>query len=663
MNSFLHRGPREWAWRIGQDDYMPIWPGRRTREKGGFDRGEPLPYTRFLRQGSLLGGSEAIVMDDKYLAILEYFKILDQLVEYTAFSASRELALQLRPVPDEEGVRQRLQETTEAKDLLAKYPELTVSGARDVRPLVRRAVLGAALQPQELLDVRATLLSARSLRGVLWRLREDYPLLSSKAKDLVPLGQVVDEIERCLDNEGRVLDSASPALARIRRDSMLARQRVLDRLQRIISSKATAPFLQEPLVTERNGRYVIPLKAEFKGRIPGIIHDQSASGATLFVEPLETVELNNRWHELQLAEAREVERILAELSKLVGEHAAEIVRNVERLAELDLALAKARYSFALKGLPPEIAPARWPLAEPEEDLEPTEHPLCLLQARHPLLPKDSVVPIDVYIGGNYTVLVVTGPNTGGKTVTLKTVGLLAAMAQAGMHIPAADGSRVPVFEGIYADIGDEQSIEQSLSTFSSHMGHIVDILHRASARSLVLLDELGAGTDPVEGAALAQALVKAFLEKGCLMLCSSHYAELKAFAFQTPMVENASVEFDLETLSPTYRLSIGLPGRSNAFAIAQKLGLPKEVIARARRFVSKEERTLDQMLARIREAQEAAEQARREAEESRERSRQLERELRQKLAAIEEARRQVLNEARREGLEELEQLRNELREL
>ena len=602
-------------------------------------------------------------MDDKYLSALEYYKIVQQLAEHTSFSASRELALALHPSADADKVRRWIQETTEARALLSTRTDVTVGGAHDVRPLARRAALQAMLQPPELLDVCGTLVSARSLRLVLMRVADRCPLLAQRASGIDPLSHVIDEIGRCLDDDGDVLDSASPELARIRRASSDARQRVLDRLRRIVTASENVRFLQEPIVTERHGRYVIPLKVEFKGRIAGIIHDQSSSGATLFIEPLVTVELNNRWHELQLAERREIDRILSELSQTVGEEADAIVGNVTALAELDLALAKAHYSIAVKGVPAEVTVEGWPVTKPDINLEPDEHPLNLVRARHPLLPREAVVPIDVYAGGDYTVLLVTGPNTGGKTVTLKTVGLLASMSQAGMHIPAAEGSQMPVFTGIYADIGDEQSIEQSLSTFSSHMTRIVDILSRADSGSLVLLDELGAGTDPVEGAALAQALIAALLERRCLTLCASHYSTLKVYAFDAPGVQNASVEFDVDTLVPTYHLVIGLPGRSNALAIASQLGTPTEIIEHARSLVSPEELKTDALLGKVKAAREAAELAQQEAEASRARSRKLERELRAKLASIEQDRRQVLERTREEGRLELARLRGEIRRI
>jgi len=592
-------------------------------------------------------------MDDKYLSTLEYDKIVDQLAQHTSFSLSRELALELLPSNDEAEVRRRLQETTEAKALLSTRTDVTLGGAHDVRALARRAALEAMLQPLELYDVRTTLMRARSLRRVIVASADECPLLAEKALEIEPLSGLTDEIGRCLDDEGRILDAASPELARIRRESGIARQRLLNQLRRIVTSEATARYLQEPIVTERQSRYVIPLKVEFKGRIPGIIHDQSSSGATLFIEPLATLDLNNRWHELQLAEKREIERILSALSLLVGHEAEAIETNVVKLAELDLALAKGRYSFALRAVPAEICADRWPGTDGETGLEAEQHPLNLIRARHPLLPRDSVVPIDVYMGGDYTVLLVTGPNTGGKTVTLKTVGLLAAMSQAGMHIPAADGSKLPVFTGIYADIGDEQSIEQSLSTFSSHMGRIIDVLNRLDDGSLVLLDELGAGTDPIEGAALGQALITTLIARRCLALCSSHYSQLKVYAFNTAGVQNASVEFDVETLSPTYHLVIGLPGRSNAFAIAKRLGLDEGIIAQARTLVSAEDLEADSLLAEVKAAREAAERTREEAEAILARGQTMEDALQQKLAHIEETRRQIIDQAREQGRREL----------
>jgi DNA mismatch repair protein MutS2 len=603
------------------------------------------------------------MMEERYLVTLEFPKIAEQLARHTSFSASQALALALRPSTEEWEVRERQQETTEAKALLAEHTDIGVGGAHDVRALAERAELGARLLPQELLDIRGALISARTLRYALQRLAEHYPLLGEKASLIEPLSGVIDDLNRCLDDEGRVPDAASPTLARLRHEAGIARGRLLDRLHHIIASGETSKFLQEPIVTERNRRFVIPLRAEFKGRIPGIIQDQSSSGATLFIEPLATVELNNQWQELLLQERQEVDRILTALSHLVGGEADWIIQNVNLMAEIDLALAKAKYSYALRAWSAEISPARWPVSSPDRVVPPSQHPVHLIQARHPLLPADTVVPIDVYLGGNGLVLLVTGPNTGGKTVSLKTVGLLAAMNQAGLHIPVADGSRLPIFDGLYADIGDEQSIEQSLSTFSSHMTHIIDILGRADRGSLVLLDELGAGTDPVEGAALAQAIILELVGIGCLTMCSSHYSELKVFAFDHPLAQNASVEFNVETLSPTFRLTIGLPGRSNAFAIAQRLGLSPEIIETAQSRLGDTEIKAEVLLSNVKAASDATILARQEAEQRLARVAEQERGLREKLANIEEARRRVLDEAREQGRRELERVRIEIKRL
>ena len=598
------------------------------------------------------------IVNEHDLRTLEFDKILSQLAQHTSFSAGRQMALSLRPSTDRYEVRQRQQATTEAKALLGTRPDVTLGAARDVRPHVRRAGILAMLQPHELLEVRGTLRAARILRTLLVRLEDEYPVLADKAAQIEPLSDLVEEIGRCLDDDGNILDAASPELAQIRRELRLAQDRLSDRLRRMIADGNNAPYLQEPIITERNGRYVIPLKIQFKGRIPGIVHDTSASGATLFIEPLATIELGNQVQELRSAERHEIERILAELTEAVGENADVIEHDVEVLAGLDLWLACAQYSFALRARPPEIVE----FAEARRD-DASPAALCLLAARHPLLPADTVVPIDVKVGADARILLITGPNTGGKTVALKTIGLLTAMAQAGMHIPTAEGSSLPVYEGVYADIGDEQSIEQSLSTFSSHMTHVVSILGQATPRSLVLLDELGAGTDPVEGAALAQALLEALLDLGCTAVCSTHYSTLKLFAFGTEGIQNASVEFDVETLSPTYKLTIGVPGRSNALAIARRLELGQAILARAAALVSPQDMEADALLESVREARDEAEHARGEAEKRLRRSTRLEEDLRRQIADAEASRERILEEAREEGRRLLEALERDLAEL
>ena len=412
-------------------------------------------------------------MEAKYLHTLEYPKILERLAAYTSFSAGRELALALQPSTDAAEVKRRQRETSEARALEDTRSDISLGGARDVRPLLRRADLGATLLPADLLEIRSTLVAARTLKRIIARLGHDYPILAGHAQWLEECTDLVNAIGNAVNDRAEILDTASPALARIRTELAGARDRLLDRLQKLMASADVAPHLQDSLITQRSGRYVIPIRAEGKGRVHGIVHDESASGATVFIEPLATVELNNRWRELQLQEQHEIERILAALTAQVAENGPLIERTVEMLARLDLALAKGRYSHALRAVQPRLHARGEPLTAPQPP-----DPLTLRRARHPLLPPETVVPIDIWLGGDARVLVITGPNTGGKTVALKTVGLLALMHQAGLHLPVDADSILPVFTGVYADIGDEQSIEQSLSTFSSHMGTIIGILER-----------------------------------------------------------------------------------------------------------------------------------------------------------------------------------------
>lgn len=608
-------------------------------------------------------------MDTKYLQTLEYNKILERLAQHTSFSAGRELALSLRPATDPAEVRRRQQETSEARSLQDIRPDISLGGARDVRLLVQRARLGATLLPVDLLDVRQTLISARTLKRTVTRLGNQFPLLAGLAQWLEECTDLVNEIGRCINDRGDILDSASPALARIRQELAGARDRLMERLQRLIASGEVAPHLQEALITQRSGRYVIPIRAEAKGRVPGIVHDESTSGATVFIEPLATVDLNNRWRELELQEQHEIERILAALTARVGEDGDLIERTVEILARLDLAFAKGRYSYELRAVAPRLSASgcqaapeglcpSGPLGEPKP-----RAPLTLLKARHPLLPAETVVPISIWLGDDFRVLVITGPNTGGKTVALKTVGLLALMHQAGLHLPVDPDSILPVFTGVYADIGDEQSIEQSLSTFSSHMRTIIGILQQAGEGSLILLDELGAGTDPVEGSALAQAIIRALLARNLLAVATTHYSELKLFAYATPGVSNASVEFNVETLSPTYELTIGLPGRSNALAIATRLGLPQELIAEATSLVAPEDREADALLAEIKQAREETQAALARMRQAEGEAEELHQRLARELAAIDETRRQTIEEARAQVQRELEVVRTELRSI
>jgi DNA mismatch repair protein MutS2 len=592
-------------------------------------------------------------MNAKHLNTLELPKILERLARHADFSASKELALALAPSVDSPEVHERQAETREARRLLSVKPDVSIGGARDVRLLLQEATRSALLLPADLLDIRQTLIAARDLKRTLVRLGDQIPRLADIAGRIQECPGLVAEIGRCInERNGEVLDSASPALARIRRDLEVTHQRLLDKLNRIIGSTQNAPYLQEAFVTQRQGRYVIPLRAEFKGRIQGVVHDQSTSGATLFIEPLATMELNNQWRQLQMDEEEEVRRILFALSGLVAQDAKAIGWTVEALADIDLALAKAKYAEELHAVEPEWVERRG-----------AGMPIKLLQARHPLLDPKTVVPVDVVFPAETFILVITGPNTGGKTVTLKTVGLLAAMAQAGLHIPAAEGSTLPIFHAIYADIGDEQSIEQSLSTFSSHLTNIVSILGECNADSLVVLDELGAGTDPVEGSALARAVLEHMRERAITTFVATHYSELKAYAHNTPGVTNASVEFDPETLIPTYRMTIGLPGRSNAFAIARRLGLDAGIIQAAQAMVAPEAMQTETLLHSIKAELDTATRERAAAAAARSQAEARLAELSQRTAHMDRERRDILNAARADARREIKTLRQELRGL
>ncbi len=565
-------------------------------------------------------------MDPKTLQTLEFPKILERLARYCAFPASSEKARQLLPTADIEAARGRQAATREAHHLLTTHPDLTIGGARDVRATVDLANHGGVLLPNDLLDIKSTLIAARNLMRLFERLGEQLPILTEIALRLPPPLGLIDSITRAISERGEILDTASEKLGNIRRDLRIAHERLLTKLQRMVGDPKNAPFLQEALITQRDGRYVLPLRSEFKGRIKSIVHDQSASGATLFVEPLAVVELNNEYRELQLAERDEERRILTDLSHQVGSHAFEILQTVDTIAELDLAFAKAKYADDLHATEPTLHPIR-----PSRDSRHPSSIIRLYQARHPLLDPQGVVPIDIELDSQTFAIVITGPNTGGKTVTLKTVGLLALMAQAGLHIPAHSGSEISAFHNIYADIGDEQSIEQSLSTFSGHITNIIRILQKADRRALVILDELGAGTDPQEGAALARALLTHLLERGITSLVTTHHPELKAYAHATPGVVNASVEFDLETLRPTYHLTIGLPGRSNALAIAQRLGMPAEIISSARAELNPTDLRAEDLLDEIHHQRDLSRQARLAAEQARDQAEKLRVELAERL--------------------------------
>lgn len=519
-------------------------------------------------------------MDDKSLEMLEFPKIKEILANHTSFSASRQLALNLQPSSNPATISQLLSQSAEARHLLTLEPDFSVRGAFDVRESVQLAARSKVLEPRLLLEIQTTLAAARYVRNSLKKVSKESPSLWDIADHIVELPALESEIGRCITPTGEIMDSASAKLGELRRGLKATRQQLLDRLEAIMRSPRGRRFIQEAFIAEREGRYVIPVKSESRKEIRGIVHDISNTGATVFVEPWTTVEIGNELRELTIEETREVERILLELSTEVGAHEAEISQDVELLAEIDLILAKARYAGRVKAAEPVIA---------------TDGMLRLVNARHPLL-KGKAVPLSVEIGQDYSILVITGPNTGGKTVALKTIGLLTLMAQAGMPIPASEESSIPVFDGVFSDIGDEQSIEQTLSTFSSHMGNIVRIIGASTEKSLVLLDELGTSTDPNEGAALARAILLHFLSRKTMAVATTHYSDLKIFAHTTPGLRNASLDFDPVTLAPTYHLTMGIPGGSNALAIASQLGLPPEIISKARDMLSQDTQGIETLL-------------------------------------------------------------------
>lgn len=505
------------------------------------------------------------VMDERSLRVLEFHKIVDKLKEQAACELGRQAAARTSPTNNLETARRRQQETSEARLIIQTEGKIPLTGVRDIRVLIEKAKLESMLQPTDLLEVSQTLGSARRLRSFLVKLSDHYPLISSVGKRIGVFENIEQDVARCIANSGEVLDAASAALASTRKSIKSTHSRLTERLQSILQSSQHRTAIQDPVVTLREDRYCIPVKSEYRSQIPGIIHDSSASGATIFVEPAVVVELGNDLKRLTIKEKEEVEKVLIKITGLVTAVADEILLTLDALAQIDYISARARLSLSQSAVEPELNRDGY---------------VRLRDARHPLL-KGDVVPIDVELGRTFTALLITGPNTGGKTVTLKTIGLLTLMAQSGLHIPAATGARIAVFDEVFADIGDEQSIEQSLSTFSAHIGNIVRAIGRLTPHSLVLLDEIGAGTDPAEGAALAKSLLDFFVEIGARTVATTHYGELKEFAFAREHVENASVEFDPETLMPTYHLLVGVPGSSNAFAIAARLGMPERIVKAA----------------------------------------------------------------------------------
>nr|WP_277344856.1 endonuclease MutS2 [Paenibacillus thiaminolyticus] len=586
---------------------------------------------------------------------MDYHKILTSLANHAATGLGEQAALNLRPSSDLEEVKLRLQATDEAMTVERLKGGPPLAGVKDIRGALKRARIQAMLSSTELWDISALLFAARRTKRHIAAVHEEeaIPLLEELAETISDQKQLEEDIRQCIDEQGEILDQASFELASIRRDLRIGETRIREKLEAMIRSSNAAKMLQEQLITIRNDRYVIPVKQEYRSHYGGIVHDQSGSGATLFIEPEAIVAMNNKLRETKLREEREIERILSRLTEQVGLLADVLEYDTGAVETLDFMFAKARLAREMKASLPRMNDRGF---------------LKLWKARHPLIPADQVVPIDVELGNSYTSILVTGPNTGGKTVTLKTIGLLNLMAMSGLFIPAEDGSQMCVFDAIYADIGDEQSIEQSLSTFSSHLTNIIRILKHMTPKSLVLLDEVGAGTDPAEGSALAIAILEHIHRLGCRMVATTHYSELKAYAYERKGVINASMEFDVQTLRPTYRLLVGVPGRSNAFAIAERLGLPKPIIDHARGEVTEEDMRVETMIASLEDnrlkaeaERETASKLRMELEAMRQKltreleKQEAEREKRQEQA--EEKARAIVDKARREAQEIIAELR------
>ena len=572
-------------------------------------------------------------MNEKVLHTLEYNKILDQLTEY-AFSADAKSRCQkLRPITDRAQIEQLQQQTSDALSRLFKYGSLSFSGVTDIRDSLKRLEIGGALSAIELLRVCSLLESAKRAKAFA-RSQDDNDQpddsLTSLFAGIEPLTPLCDEIRRCILSEDEIADDASSTLHSIRRSMRGMNDKIRAQMNSMINNTTTRSYLQDTVITMRDGRYCLPVKAEAKSLVPGMIHDQSSTGSTLFIEPMAVVNLNNEYKELQLREQEEIEVILAGLSNLTASYATQLLADYELLTELDFIFARAAFAQTYNGVAP---------------LFNDDGRIHIRKGRHPLLDPKKVVPIDVRLGEDFRLLIVTGPNTGGKTVSLKTVGLLTLMGQSGLHIPASERSELGIFDEVFADIGDEQSIEQSLSTFSSHMVNIIRILEQVNDRSLVLFDELCAGTDPTEGAALAISILSKLHLYGARIMATTHYSELKVYALSTPGVENACCEFDVATLSPTYRLLIGIPGKSNAFAISEKLGLPTDLITDAKGRISKSEGDFEDLIADLEKSRSTIEREQLEINQYKAEIESLKEKLEQKQERLDSSRDKILREA------------------
>jgi len=585
-------------------------------------------------------------MDQRTFRVLEYKKIISQLASYTLSDLGKSLVMELNPYTDPDEVQKRLDETEQAEAVISYIGSSPMDTFPDITLALKKAAVGSILGPGELLQIAHVLRVASRVKKVIdeYPYKDNIQWIIERVSQLKPHRNLMEEILRCIESEEHISDHASPQLAAIRRNIQRANERIREKLNNMIHSPQYQKFLQEPIVTIRNDRYVVPVKQEFRNNVPGLVHDQSSSGATLFIEPMPIVEANNQLKELFLKEQKEIERILTELTDEVEAVNEDIYINIQILAYLDMVFAKGSYGRSYRGVKPKIV---------------KERKLNIINGRHPLIKEEEVVPISIRLGDDFTTLVITGPNTGGKTVTLKTAGLFVLMAQTGLLLPADNGTQLGIFEDVFADIGDEQSIEQSLSTFSSHMTNIVHMLEKADQNSLVLLDELGAGTDPTEGAALAMAILDFLTERKILTMATTHYSELKAYALSRPGMENASMEFDVDTLRPTYRLLIGIPGKSNAFEISKRLGLSDELIERAREFLTQEDIRFEDLLTDMERNQIRAREERAEAARELEKVRQLQHELQLKQQRLIDREKSIIRQAQEQAKRILEQAKHE----
>ncbi|WML45602.1 endonuclease MutS2 [Neobacillus sp. PS3-40] len=586
-------------------------------------------------------------MHQKALKVLEFEKIKEQILGHASSSLGKEKVKNLLPSIEFEEVVKLQAETDEAANVFRLKANVPLSGIHDIRAHIKRSVIGGVLSPHELVQIASTIHASRQMKRFIEDMEDEkieIPILNEHAEQIIPLPHLEESIKNAIDESGEILDSASDLLRNLRNQLRSNEARVREKLESMIRSSNAQKMLSDAIVTIRNDRFVIPVKQEYRGHYGGIIHDQSASGQTLFIEPQAIVQLNNQLQDIRVKEQLEIERILAELSALTAESEMELQVIVDILTNLDFIFAKARYGRQIKGSMPVMN---------------DNGIIRLYKARHPLIPINEVVANDIKLGKDYTTIVITGPNTGGKTVTLKTVGLCTLMAQAGLQIPALDGSELAVFDAVYADIGDEQSIEQSLSTFSSHMVNIVDILNKADFNSLVLFDELGAGTDPGEGAALAISILDEIYKRGSRVIATTHYPELKAYGYNREGVLNASVEFNVETLSPTYKLLLGVPGRSNAFEISKRLGLSAKVIEAARTHVSEDTNQIDKMIASLEKSKRQAETEQEEARDYLKQSEKLHQDLQKQLMDFYEQKDTLFEKAALKAEEMIEQAKDE----